>query len=154
MLRHKWLLGLLCTVGIVLGGYRLTRATEPLESPRPWDFVKVDILSPRHGDVLKTGTTRVRVRVEPMGTTASDKSFRLHLVLKHEGDDASSTQLDRQGRTTTTPIQLEPGEVEVEIPLKLSDEGGVYSLEAYTDDFAPFSNRAHVMFGINPYLPE
>ena len=38
------------------------------------------------------------------------------------------------------------------MPVLLPDQTAVYTLEAYADDFVPFSNRAQVIFGVNTYL--
>lgn len=152
MQRERWRLGLLLLLGMVVGAAGLARATEPLEDPRPADFVRVEILHPQHGQVLERSNTTVRVRLHPLGEVPPDKLFRLHLLLSQHGEDDGARQLNREGNPSPEPIVLEPGEQEVAIPLVLPDQSAIYSLEAYAEDFMPFSNRAHVMFGVNAYL--
>lgn len=53
----------------------------------------------------------------------------------------------RTGEAAAEPISLKPGEREIQIPLKLRDNG-VYTIEAYLTEFVPFSNRVLIKFGI------
>ncbi|MFZ5824716.1 MAG: hypothetical protein ACOY94_10345 [Bacillota bacterium] len=149
---HRWLPGLLLAIVLLGTTAGLARATEPLDDPRPADFIWVEIVHPRHGQVLESPNTTVRVRLHPLGHVLPDKLYRLHLLLSHHGEVEGTVHLDRQGNHSAEPIVLRPGEREVAVDVRLPDSSAIYSLEAYADDFVPFSNRAHVIFGVNSYL--
>jgi len=125
-------------------------ATEPLDSPRPQDFVRVEILEPRHGLVQSADHTTVRVRVTPLGGYSG--RLNLRVTVMRLGQDDSRRMMDRQGNPVREPFYLRDGESVVEIPVQLTGTG-IHSIEAETGSFQPFSNRAEVKIGVNPYLP-